>query len=208
MIPKIINNLVQTLNIKKSSLIDLILNTNLVEKVKDNPYFVERILIDSIKNVKNSYKISYFDTNENYDKDKLFSSIDSIYLDDKFLYILDDINIDRFSHKTLYKYTKLQSQKEYNFLNDAINNDNVLTILKLPYWYHIPMPNGNYIPDFALKINDKNKDKYVIEIKGSVDNDELRFNESFKILCGEKYLKVIKISLLKCILMLISYLII
>lgn len=187
-IPKIINNLVQTLNIKKSSLIDLICETDLYKYIDNHPYAVERILMESIRSVKNSYSISYEDTNKYYDVEKLFNSIYDVYSDESHLFSLDDLKVDKFGHKTLYRYTKLQSNHEYNFLNSAIQNDKVLTILKLPNWYHIPLPNGNYIPDFALKIQDvNNPGNFVIEVKGSMNKDDLREFEKFRIQCGEKF---------------------
>lgn len=187
-IPKIINNLVQTLNIKKSSLIDLICETDLYKYIDNHPYAVERILMESIRSVRNSYSISYEDTNKYYDVEKLFNSIYDVYSDESNLFSLDDLKVDKFGHKTLYRYTKLQSNHEYNFLNSAIQNDKVLTILKLPNWYHIPLPNGNYIPDFALKIQDvNNPGNFVIEVKGSMNKDDLRESEKFRIQCGEKF---------------------
>ena len=187
-IPKIINNLVQTLKIKKSSLIDLICETDIYKYLDNHPYAVERILKESIESVKNSYSISYEDTNKYYDVEKLFNSIYDVYSDESYLFSLNDLKVEKFGRKTLYRYTKLQSEHEYKFLNSAIQSDKVLTILKLPNWYHIPLPNGNYIPDFALKIQDvDNPGNFAIEIKGSMNKDDLRVSENFRIECGKKF---------------------
>lgn len=187
-IPKIINNLVQKLKIKKSSLIDLICETDLYKYLDNHPYAVERILKESIRSVRNSYCISYEDTNKYYDVRELFNSIYNVYSDESYLFSLDELKEDKFRRKTLYRYTKLQSDHEYKFLNDAIQDDKVLTILKLPNWYHIPLPNGNYIPDFALKIQDgNNPGNFTIEIKGSMNEDDLRVSEKFRIECGKKF---------------------
>ena len=59
---------------------------------------------------------------------------------------------------------------------------------KLPYWFKIPTPIGNYNPDWAVVLTTDEKIYFVAETKetGSekIDTTKLRLSEQQKIKCG------------------------
>ena len=59
--------------------------------------------------------------------------------------------------------------------------------VKLPDWFKITTPIGNYNPDWAVLMdNDEGEHLYfVFETKGNIDNN--RESEKYKIECGKKH---------------------
>jgi type III restriction enzyme len=90
------------------------------------------------------------------------------------------------------------SNPEINFAIGAESDPEVICFLKLPKFYKIPTPIGNYQPDFGIVvrrrhgIRKQNESDYyfVIETKGTNDiNDThaLREDERYKIRCAQKH---------------------
>ncbi|VAW31106.1 hypothetical protein MNBD_CHLOROFLEXI01-609, partial [hydrothermal vent metagenome] len=90
------------------------------------------------------------------------------------------------------------SQPEIVFTIGAESDPEVVCFLKLPKFYKIPTPIGNYQPDFGIVIRRRqgvraqNEEEYyfVIETKGTNDiNDThaLREDERYKMACAQKH---------------------
>ena len=79
------------------------------------------------------------------------------------------------SHRSVYDYVVYDSDVERGFAERLENNESVKVYAKLPDWFKVPTPLGNYNPDF------------VVETKGSVEGKDLRPTEQAKIKCGEKH---------------------
>jgi type III restriction enzyme len=89
------------------------------------------------------------------------------------------------------------SRPEYEFALYADNDHEVVCFLKLPDFYEIPTPIGNYRPDFglvmkrkSLKTGDESDYHFVIEVKSTPNLDDmtaLTFSEQFKIKCATEY---------------------
>ena len=64
---------------------------------------------------------------------------------------------------------------------------------KLPDWFKIPTPIGNYNPDWAVVFEDDKRIYFVAETKDTntptVDKSKLRESEQQKIKCGEAHFK-------------------
>lgn len=96
-------------------------------------------------------------------------------------------------------YIPLDSAVEKNFARDCENyNDdtfgNIPFYFKLPKWFKIPTPLGNYNPDWAVVAENGEQAFFVAETKGTpkgiqagVDEDQLRHSERLKTECAEKY---------------------
>lgn len=94
--------------------------------------------------------------------------------------------------KTIYEeFVPLDSGVESKFAQDCENNDQIKFYLKLPNWFKIPTPIGNYNPDWALVFEDDKKIYFVAETKDTgtlqVDLSKLREEEKMKIKCGEAH---------------------
>lgn len=111
--------------------------------------------------------------------------------------MLDEEEIELFSkhivptgdEKALYDLIPCDSEVERKFVEDLEARTDVKLYLKLPYWFSVPTPVGNYQPDWAIVMEDPEEDGksvlyLVSETKASPKKDELRLNEWRRIQCG------------------------
>jgi type III restriction enzyme len=89
------------------------------------------------------------------------------------------------------------SEVEERFAAYLDERTDVPLFLKLPEWYKIPTPLGNYNPDWAF-VRDRESDRryYLVrETKGGSDIEKLRWeSEGWKIRCGEAHYDAIDID--------------
>ena len=94
--------------------------------------------------------------------------------------------------KHIYDFLITDSKNEVKFAND-LEDGEVTVYAKLPSGFKIPTPVGNYNPDWAIVLDNKDF-KYVYfiaETKGSMKSIELRGVEKAKIECARKHFKAI-----------------
>lgn len=94
--------------------------------------------------------------------------------------------------KSIYDLIPCDSEVERQFVKDLEARKDVKLYLKLPYWFVVPTPVGNYRPDWAIVMESaqeggKPRLYFVAETKGSIDKGDLRSNEWRKIRCGEAH---------------------
>ena len=94
--------------------------------------------------------------------------------------------------KTIYEeFVPLDSGVESRFAKDCESSEQVKFYFKLPNWFKIPTPIGNYNPDWALVFEDDSKIYFVVETKDTgtttVDLSKLSKNEQLKIKCGKAH---------------------
>ena len=105
-----------------------------------------------------------------------------------------EIYIDQFTHtvsnadKTIYEnFIPLDSNVESQFAKDCESSDDIEFYFKLPFWFKIPTPIGNYNPDWAIVFKQEKKIYFVAETKGK--DEELRPSAKMKIKCGIAHFK-------------------
>ena len=85
--------------------------------------------------------------------------------------------------KTIYSnLVPLDSNVEYNFAKECESRDDIVFYFKLPFWFKIKTPIGNYNPDWALIKKNEKTVYFVTETKST--GQELRTSEKRKIQCG------------------------
>ena len=100
----------------------------------------------------------------------------------------------RNTNKTIFAdYISLDSDTEKQFAQHCESSADVRLYFKLPAWFKIPTPIGNYNPDWAIVMNHHEKVYFVAEtkntgkgIQGGVDLDKLHLAERQKIACAKK----------------------
>ncbi|MEG1256431.1 DEAD/DEAH box helicase family protein [Clostridium sp.] len=93
------------------------------------------------------------------------------------------------SDRSVYEYNRYDSSVERDFAKALQDDDRVIVYTKLPTKkFVIPTPVGEYTPDWAIVMNkdDSQKLYFVVETKGSIDEDDLRSIELLKIKFGKK----------------------
>lgn len=98
--------------------------------------------------------------------------------------------------KSVYTHIVFDSSVERTFANRLENNSNVKLYVKLPDWFKIPTPIGDYIPDWAILYEKDNEQRlyFVVETKSTLDEEQRRGEENYKIDCGKKHFKAITSS--------------
>ena len=90
------------------------------------------------------------------------------------------------AQKSLYEDVVFQLGVESRFAEEMEKNEAVKLYVKLPSWFKIPTPLGNYLPDWALLLETDGSQRlyFVVETKGGLFADDLREKERGKISCG------------------------
>lgn len=91
--------------------------------------------------------------------------------------------------KTITDYILYDSGVEKQFAVDCENDERVRFFIKLPNWFKIPTPIGDYNPDWALIFNNDKRLYFVAETKSTPADmlDTLRRAEQLKIQCGKAH---------------------
>lgn len=96
------------------------------------------------------------------------------------------------SEKSIQNYLFIdgsgEKSPEMKFAKNCENSPIVEVYTKLPDVYQIQTPKSNYNPDWAIVINQNNKKKlfFIVETKGTIEDEQLRMIESEKIKSATK----------------------
>ncbi len=123
---------------------------------------------------------------------------ESVYAQELFLheeltgYLTNLVKSDR----SLYEQTVCDSEPERRFVEELENNDAVKLYVKLPGWFIVPTPLGNYNPDWAVLLSRDGVERlyFVLETKSSLSSFDLRPVEQSKIRCGAKHFEAIGVQ--------------
>lgn len=95
------------------------------------------------------------------------------------------------STKSPYEYVVFDSGIESELAKEFEKNANVKVYAKLPRWFTIETPLGNYNPDWAVLFEMDGEEQlfFVVESKGTMGFEFLRPSEQGKIECGKAHFK-------------------
>jgi type III restriction enzyme len=93
--------------------------------------------------------------------------------------------------KTLFDAVEFESEVERRFAADLDANEHVKLFVKLPRWFKIDTPIGDYNPDWAFVTEREEKLYFVRETKSTLDSQERRTKENQKIDCGRRHFDVL-----------------
>ena len=170
---------IQEILSKSGRIGDILINPQLfidlsVQAIKRTLY---NLMIDGIKYQKiggSEYEMTLFEAQEL-----------EVYLNDYTFKVSDSL-------KTIYdEFIPLDSNIESQFAKDCETSDQIEFYFKLPNWFKIPTPIGNYNPDWAVVFEDDQKIYFVAETKDTgtpkVDLSKLSASEQLKIKCGKAH---------------------
>lgn len=91
--------------------------------------------------------------------------------------------------KSVYSHVVYDSGVEKTFAERLENDEDVKIFAKLPDWFKVETPLGDYNPDWAIVLDKDGVEKlyFVVETKGSILSENLRPIEEGKIICGKKH---------------------
>ena len=196
-LPDIITYLQNETNLTRKSIVEILVKSNTLEDFKKNP----QLYLEEATNIIRRTMKSFIVDGIKYEKigSGEFYSQDLFETEDLFGYLKDELNKEGdmvASTKSPYESLVLDSDIERNFTLELEKNKNVKVYAKLPSWFKIPTPLGNYNPDWAVLIktgeaNDEEKLYFVVETKGSIFEEERREVENLKIKCGKKHFETV-----------------
>ena len=103
--------------------------------------------------------------------------------------------------KSIYDYVIYDSGVERDFALDLERMDEVKLFIKLPDWFVVPTPIGDYNPDWAIvfyvqdEFGEPQERLYLVrETKGSDDPERLRGTEEMKITCARRHFESIEVD--------------
>ena len=106
------------------------------------------------------------------------------------------------AENALYDQVIVDSQVERDFVEDLEQREDVHLYIKLPNWFKVPTPIGNYNPDWAIVMDDPEADAvdkrpllyFVTETKGTTDETRLQYShERKKIDCGRQHFQALDV---------------
>lgn len=96
--------------------------------------------------------------------------------------------------KSVYNAVVYDSEVERKFAQDLDKREDVKLFVKLPRWFVINTPIGNYNPDWAIVKHEDETIYLVCETKGTKDFEKLRNAEADRIRCGRKHFQELKVG--------------
>ena len=169
----------------RTTILDIVKKSDKISELLINPQMFMDNATKTIKGVLYELMIDGI----KYEKigNKLYEM--TLFDDDNF-----EIYLDSFTHtitdpsKTIYEnYIPLDSGVENQFAKDCETSENIEFYFKLPNWFKIPTPIGNYNPDWAIVFKGEKKIYFVAETKS--EGQELLKSEKLKIKCGKEHFK-------------------
>lgn len=196
-LPDIVSYLQNETNLTRKSIVEILTKTETLKYFKKDPQTYLEQASNAIKKAMKSFIVDGI----KYEKigDNEYYSQEIFEEEELFGYLKTEMNnqgnmIE--STKSPYNNIVYDSDIERDFAQNLESNKNVLVYTKLPNWFKIPTPLGNYNPDWAVLIKpdlykDEEKLYFVVETKGSTFEGDRRETENLKIKCGRKHFKAI-----------------
>lgn len=185
-LPDIVTFLQNQTDLTRNTIVRILTESNTLDQFKKNPQeYMEkcaRLINNEMKNlIKDGIK--YTKTGEYYDQE--------LFANEELFGYLDKNMVE--ANKSVYNYVVYDSKQERKFVESLENNSKVKYYTKLPDWFKIKTPIGNYNPDWAILMESEDETKmyFVIETKGSTDESSLRDKEDYKIKCGRKHFEAL-----------------
>jgi type III restriction enzyme len=166
------------------------------EIAKNPPYFIYEAArkIRTIELDEMVRGLEYSVNGERFDLEQFKPYINDIYTD----------KIEPAPNRGVYDHIIYDSDIEKNFVNKADNDPEIVCFLKLPKFYIIETPAGQYTPDFGIvikkrQIREQSESEYyfVIETKGTDELDDkkaLTESQIYKIKCAVKHFEALGIE--------------
>jgi type III restriction enzyme len=183
----LMENTTPPVRLTRKTLLEIFKRTKNQKAAMDNPQEFASVAVRIIKDKLADHLVNgiqYEKINEWYEMAQLDAEIDSWEE-----YMLP-------ATRSVYDNVICESGPERKFVEDLDNRTDVKLYLKLPGWFTVPTPVGEYNPDWAIVMEDLDahgdpkgeKLLYLVrETKGNNWKTELRPDERRKITCGKRH---------------------
>lgn len=97
-------------------------------------------------------------------------------------------------NRTPFNYIAYDSGTEEEVAKLLDADERVKFFCKLPRWFKVATPLGDYNPDWAVVVDDSQKLYLVRETKSTLDRDKRRSTENKKVDCGKAHFKALGVN--------------
>ncbi|MEI6728700.1 MAG: DEAD/DEAH box helicase family protein [bacterium] len=97
-------------------------------------------------------------------------------------------------NRTPYDFIAFDSEIENQTAQRLDNDERVKFFCKLPRWFKISTPVGEYNPDWALVVENEEKLYLVRETKSTLERDKRRLSENQKVDCGKAHFRALGVD--------------
>jgi len=190
-LPDIISYIQNETNLTRRSIVDILINSKRLNEFKNNP---QKFIDGCIKIIRQQMSKSIVDGIKYQKIGEEYFYIQELFKDEELFGYLETNMIK--STKSPYEYTLYDSGIEKDLAIDFEKNEFIKVYSKLPSWFKIETPLGNYNPDWAILVEKDNQQKlyFIVESKGTMSFDMLRDTEKAKIECGVRHFEALGTS--------------
>ncbi len=188
-IPDVLGYIQSKTELTRSTILEILIKSGRIKDILTNPQLFLDLSAQAIKRTLydimiNGIKYQQISGSE-YEMTLFEAQELEVYLNDYTFNVTD-------SSKTIYEeLIPLDSGVESKFAHDCETSDQIKFYFKLPNWFKIPTPIGNYNPDWAVVFEDDKKIYFVAETKDTgtlqVDLSKLPMEQQQKIKCGKAH---------------------
>jgi type III restriction enzyme len=171
--------------ITRKAIAEIIVGSDRISELQNNPYEFCKQLINVIKNELNKLITEGI----KYEKIEDYFNEVKFELDDLKEYFINKA-INCKNH--IYDVVEYDSETERRFAEGLDKRGDVKLFVKLPDWFKIQTPLGTYNPDWAIVKHEDDVLYLVKETKGTIDYSHLRNNEEQKIECGKRHFNALE----------------
>jgi len=186
-LPDIITELQNRTNLTRKTIVDILVGCKRLDDFKNNP---QKFIDEVTKIILREMKLILRDGIKYHKLDNDYYAVEC-FQNEELLAYLNDNAIE--STKSPYDHIIFDSDIEESFAKRFETDENVKVYVKLPDWFKIETPIGNYNPDWAAVITNNGEEKlyFVIETKGTDVEEFLRTPELAKIEFARKHFAAI-----------------
>jgi type III restriction enzyme len=180
-IPDILAYIQSKIGLTRSTILKILIESDRLDDVIINPQLFLDNAVSETKEVLNDLMV------EGIQYEKIGNvEYEMRLFEDYEIHVNDLTFIISKKEKTIYSnMVPLDSGVEYQFAKDCETREDIDFYFKLPYWFKIKTPIGNYNPDWALIKKNEKIVYFVAETKAA--NQELKTSEKRKIKCGKAH---------------------
>ena len=192
-LPDVITELQNRTNLTRKTIVQILTGSKRLEDFKNNP---QKFIQEVTKIIQREMKLLLRDGIKYYKmSDEAYYAVE-LFENEELLAYLNQNAVA--SEKSPFDHILYDSDIEESFAKRFEDDENVKVYVKLPNWFKIETPVGNYNPDWAAVINKDGEEKlyFVLETKGTDIEEFLRPEEQAKIHFARKHFEAINADVL------------
>lgn len=190
-LPDILRYLQEQTHLKRRTLVEILIGSERLNEFEKNP----QAFMEAVMKVINREKKKLIVDGIKYERigDHHYYQ-QSLFENKELVGYMKANAVEVSKNKSVYDYIRYDSNTERAFAEKLNNDEDVKLFVKLPYSFVIDTPLGNYNPDWAILMEKEGVEKlyFVVETKGSTDQEDLRLKEDGKIQCGRKHFEALQ----------------